>query len=196
MLTMSETPIDVVRSFARLSRIVAAASVACVVAVAPAWGDNDIGQTNVPAAATSNVKAIAGGADHSLALKEDGSVVAWGQNSSGQTNVPAAAASNVKAIAAGGPHSLALNEDGSVVGWGFNDFGQATVPAGVNEAEAIAGGVFHSLALSVPTAPGGVDYPRGGVRRRPRHAHVGGSERRRLHGHARAALHRRSRLES
>ena len=42
-----------------------------------AWGQNDCGQTDVPAGLT-NVAAIAAGASHSLALKSDGTVVGWG----------------------------------------------------------------------------------------------------------------------
>ena len=71
---------------------------------------------------------------------------------------PAAAAANVKATAAGAHHSLALKEDGSVVAWGHNGNGQTSVPAGLDEAQAIAGGANHSLALSVPAPPGGVDF--------------------------------------
>ena len=61
-----------------------------------AWGDNNLGQTNVPPG-LSNVVAVAAGSSHSLALKADGTVVAWG---GGLTNVPAGL-SNVMAIAAG-----------------------------------------------------------------------------------------------
>ena len=42
-----------------------------------AWGDNEYGQTNVPANLT-NVKSIAGGAGFSVALKNDGTLVEWG----------------------------------------------------------------------------------------------------------------------
>ena len=64
------------------------------------WGDNDYGQTTIPASAT-NVVAIAAGSNHSLALKADGTVVGWGYNDYGQTTIPASA-TNVVAIAAGG----------------------------------------------------------------------------------------------
>jgi hypothetical protein len=59
-------------------------------------------------AAQSGVTAIAAGGYHSVAWKNDGSVVAWGYNFSGQTNVPMAAQSGVAAIAAGGYHTVAL----------------------------------------------------------------------------------------
>jgi alpha-tubulin suppressor-like RCC1 family protein len=53
------------------------------------------------------VMAISAGTAHSLALKNDGTVVAWGDNSSGQTNLPVGL-TNVTAISAGGSHNLAV----------------------------------------------------------------------------------------
>jgi len=44
-----------------------------------AWGLNNYGQTDVPVG-LSGVKAIAAGSGYTVALKEDGSVVAWGFN--------------------------------------------------------------------------------------------------------------------
>src|SRR5262252_5192418 len=48
-----------------------------------AWGDNQYGQTTVPVAAQSGVTAIAAGDYHTVALKNDGTVVAWGYNGPG-----------------------------------------------------------------------------------------------------------------
>ena len=96
-----------------------------------AWGDNYYGQTNVPAGLT-NVVAIAGGQEHSLALRADGTVAAWGWNSYGQTTIPAGL-TNVVAIAAGYNHSLALRADGAVVAWGRNYYGQTNIPAGLTK---------------------------------------------------------------
>src|SRR5665213_1822229 len=48
-----------------------------------AWGDNDLGQTNVPSG-LSGVAAISAGAKHSLALLGDGTVVAWGDKRSSE----------------------------------------------------------------------------------------------------------------
>ncbi|MFD0961435.1 RCC1 domain-containing protein, partial [Paenibacillus chungangensis] len=113
-----------------------------------AWGSNNHGQANVPAAAENGVVAIAAGEYYSLALKSDGSVVAWGRNDSGQLNIPAAAQSGVVAFAAGRKHALALKSDGSVVAWGNNLYGQATVPANAQSGVvAISAGFNHSLAL-------------------------------------------------
>jgi alpha-tubulin suppressor-like RCC1 family protein len=80
------------------------------------WGANDKGQLNAPAGLGWLV-AAACGANHSLALKPDGTVSAWGLNSHGQINVPAGL-TNVVALAAGTSQSLALKADGSVAGWG------------------------------------------------------------------------------
>jgi hypothetical protein len=81
-----------------------------------AWGDNDFGQTNVPAG-LANVTAIAAGYNHSLALKSDGTVAAWGSNEHGQTTVPAGL-SGVVSITTDDYVSLAVKDDGTVVGWG------------------------------------------------------------------------------
>jgi alpha-tubulin suppressor-like RCC1 family protein len=89
---------------------------------------------------------VSGGAEHALALKSNGTVVAWGRNDFGQSNVPADL-DGVVAIAAGGYHSLALKSDGSIVTWGRNNYGQTSVPAGLDGVVAIAAGNDHSLAL-------------------------------------------------
>ncbi|MBI3501963.1 MAG: T9SS type A sorting domain-containing protein [Bacteroidetes bacterium] len=72
----------------------------------------------------SGIKAISGGGNHSLALKSDGTVWAWGYNSNGQlgdnitTNQPVP----VQVVGAGGSGNL-------------------------TNIAAIAGGIFHSLAI-------------------------------------------------
>jgi alpha-tubulin suppressor-like RCC1 family protein len=110
------------------------------------WGSTANGLTNFPPGLT-NVIRIACGANHALALKGDGTVVAWGNNNSGQTNVPAGLA-NVIDISAGIQHSLALMSNGTVVAWGGNSDGQTNVPAGLTNVVAIAAGGYHSLALN------------------------------------------------
>jgi len=128
--------------------------------------------SNVPVQALnlSNVIAIAGGWAHSLALKGDGTVWAWGNNHEGELGngqvggvssvaIQVSNLTGVVAIAGGRYHSLALKNDGTVWAWGANWYGQlgngqfgyyANVPVQVlnlSNAVAIAGGVFHSLAL-------------------------------------------------
>ena len=120
-----------------------------------AWGDNAQGQLGNGTATGSvtpvQVQGVGGtgtltgvvaiaSAEHSLALRSDGSVVAWGYNAQGQlgdgtsTNSPTpvevegvsgvGTLTGIVAIAAGGNHSLALRSDGTVVSWGYNGFGQ------------------------------------------------------------------------
>ena len=86
------------------------------------------------------VVAIAGGSDHSLALKSDGTAWAWGYNSNGELGNNSTTGSNtpvqvegpggtgylmgVVAIAGGSSHSLALKSDGTVWAWGYNYDGE------------------------------------------------------------------------
>jgi alpha-tubulin suppressor-like RCC1 family protein len=140
-----------------------------------AWGYNGSGQvTGTPTAESasatpvtlggqilSGVTAIAAGGSHTVALKNDGTVVAWGNNDSGQvTGAPPTNAtwsataspvtlgrqvlSGVTAIAAGSRHSVALKKDGSVVAWGDPDQVPVTAQSGVT---AIAAGDANTVAL-------------------------------------------------
>ncbi len=146
-----------------------------------AWGRDTNGQlgddaaianksTPVPVAGLTNIVAIAAGGFHSLALKQDGTVMAWGYDGEGElgndaatvnqpTPVAVAGVSNVVAIAAGAFHSLALKQDGTLVAWGFDGSGQVGDGANTDNKTtfvsvlnatniiAIAGGEQHSLAL-------------------------------------------------
>jgi len=112
--------------------------------VVTAWGYNGDGECNIPASAKSGVSAIAGGAYHTIALK-DGAVLAWGSNSDGQCNIPASANSGVSAIAGGGFHTIAL-KNGAVMAWGYNSYGQCNIPAS-SGVSAIAGGDELTIAL-------------------------------------------------
>ena len=90
----------------------------------------------------SGIVAIAGGASHSVALRNDKTVYAWGGNGSHQlanggtspSNLPVAvkdvggtgSLSNIVAIAAGPSvnHTLAIKGDGTLFAWGSNYDGQ------------------------------------------------------------------------
>lgn len=109
-----------------------------------AWGVSTFSITNVPTAAT-NVLAIACGSSYSLALKNDGTVLAWG--TVGMTNVPSGL-SNVVAVAAGNGQSLALKNDGTLAAWGAPSTKATTnIPPGLSNIVAIACGDDHNLAL-------------------------------------------------
>ncbi|WP_158621722.1 MopE-related protein [Corallococcus aberystwythensis] len=84
-------------------------------------------------------QAVAAGAYHSLALREDGGVWSWGRDTEGQLGqgtssqtprpvpAPVSLPRPMKAIAAGAGHSLSLDVDGYVWAWGRNTRGQAGV---------------------------------------------------------------------
>jgi alpha-tubulin suppressor-like RCC1 family protein len=93
----------------------------------------------VQVSSLSNVIAIAAGFDisgneHSVALKDDGTVWAWGNNSNGQlgdggttpsnTRVEVSGLSGIIAIAAGYDCTVALKTDNTVWAWGSNINGQ------------------------------------------------------------------------
>lgn len=110
-----------------------------------AWGSDTDHQSEVPRNLGTIVGA-AGGARHSIALKENGTLVGWGANDYGQTNV-SSSTTNVLAIACGADHNLALKAGGSVVAWGNNSSGQTNVPGDVTNAISVSAGGNQSLAL-------------------------------------------------
>jgi alpha-tubulin suppressor-like RCC1 family protein len=148
-----------------------------------AWGDDGDGQLGdntefsrksspINVADATDIIAIAAGAEFSLALKSNGTMLSWGDNLSGQLGdgtdelrqskpVPVTNATDVIAIAAGSLHSLALKADGTLLSWGSDTFGQLgndpslqlrRVPVsvlGASNIVAIAAGGTHSLALKV-----------------------------------------------
>lgn len=105
----------------------------------------DYGGVPVPSGLTG-VAAVSSGTAFSLALKNDGTVVAWGDNTYGQATVPSGL-NNVTAVSAGKDFGLALKSDGTVVAWGNNTYGQATVPVGLSDVVAISAGYDFALAL-------------------------------------------------
>lgn len=114
----------------------------------------------------TQIKMIAAGGQHSLALGNDGTVYAWGSNWNGQlgngktgrgthsATPQAAVGPNGKgaltgavSIAAGALHSVAVAADGTVYAWGYNGTGQ--VPEGGR------GGFWETQgkrSIGVPTA--------------------------------------------
>ena len=111
-----------------------------------AWGQNLNGETNVPVAARTGVKALGAGGRFAFAIKEsDGSIIGWGKNSKGE--LPGPQLTGVAQIDGGDAHVVAVKDDGTVVAWGDNSSGQAYVPPGITTAIQVSAGKNHSLAL-------------------------------------------------
>ncbi|ETR71089.1 MAG: hypothetical protein OMM_08341, partial [Candidatus Magnetoglobus multicellularis str. Araruama] len=116
----------------------------------------------------SEIIAVSTGGNHSLAIKDNGSVWAWGANYYGQlgdgTNIDQSTPEQVNGlsqivmIVAGDYHSLAIKSDGSVWAWGRNNCGQLgdgtttnkNIPVqifGLSQVTMIAAAESHSLAI-------------------------------------------------
>ena len=101
------------------------------------------GRAAEPRQHLAQIQNVAAGAEHTMALTEEGNVWAWGANWTGQlgdgTALPQSTPVAVKgqdgqgrladimAIAAGVEHSVALKKDGTVWTWGGNRYGQLGV---------------------------------------------------------------------
>ncbi len=126
----------------------------------------------VQVATLSGITAITtNGSNHSLALKNDGTVWSWGDNFLGQLgdgtytakNIPLrlTTLAGITTIGVGENHSFAVKNDGSLWAWGWNGTGQLGVddafihepiPVNVNllpGVTRIVGGNFHSIVEKI-----------------------------------------------
>lgn len=112
---------------------------------------------------SDSVVAVAAGASHGLAIRDDASLWTWGINVYGELGDgtmidrlwPARVLEEVSAVVSHGHHSLALRYDGNLWSWGADWYGQlrdgTTAPNGtpqrvLDDVVAMANGLGHSLA--------------------------------------------------
>jgi alpha-tubulin suppressor-like RCC1 family protein len=122
------------------------------------WGYNQSGQLGLGTAGSptydkyspqqvgidTDWSTVAPGGNHTLALKNSGSLYAWGMNSSGQLgdgtttlrNSPVLVASGTvwKMVAAGSTHSAGIKSDNSLWAWGDNSYGELGDGSSTNRA--------------------------------------------------------------
>jgi alpha-tubulin suppressor-like RCC1 family protein len=81
-----------------------------------------------------SVKSVAIGLGHTIALKNDGSLLAWGMNGQGQLGtgdnvarlepVKISTSENWQDVSAGEYNTMAIQTDGTLWGWGCNNYGE------------------------------------------------------------------------
>ena len=89
---------------------------------------------------------IAAGADHTVGLRADGTVVAVGNNDDGQCDVGSRSWTGITQVAAGRWHTVGLKADGTVVAVGYNPHGQCNVSRWMNIVQ-VATGSWHTVGL-------------------------------------------------
>lgn len=109
------------------------------------WGGSPRDYPPSPPSGLTGVIKLAASNFHSLALKEDGTVVAWGANGFGQLNVPAGLNDAVD-VAAGADYSVALRANGQLVRWGRGS--EIPLPADVPPGLAVSSQDNHVLMLT------------------------------------------------
>jgi alpha-tubulin suppressor-like RCC1 family protein len=124
----------------------------------------------------TNWKSVAGGNNHTIALKTDGTLWSWGLNNNGQLgvndttqrNTPVTTllgGTNWKSVAAASYHNIAIKTDGTLWSWGYNPYGQlgvndttsrstpVTTLLGGTNWKSVAGGQYHTIAIQYTPDP-------------------------------------------
>ena len=145
------------------------------------WGRDNYGQLGdgtttdrsspgTTVAGGTNWKQVAGGGDHTAAIKTDGTLWTWGYNNSGQlgdgttTNrsspvTTAGGGTNWKQVSCGNGFTAAIKTDGTLWTWGYNEFGRlgdgtttsrsspGTTAGGGTNWKQVAGGYSSTCAI-------------------------------------------------
>ena len=106
---------------------------------------NDFGEASPPPG-LNNVRLIRVGEFHSVAVRQNDSVVCWGNNGVGQCSPP----SDLGAIVdvRSGSHSVALRPNATIRCWGWNGWGQCDVPTDIEPIRSISVLYAHTVVLT------------------------------------------------
>ncbi len=88
---------------------------------------------------------VATGYKHTIALTQEGTVLASGSNLYGQCNV--SDWTSITAVAAGAYHTVGLKADGTLVAAGMNEYGQCDV-SGWEDVAAVYAGAYNTVAVT------------------------------------------------
>jgi alpha-tubulin suppressor-like RCC1 family protein len=111
------------------------------------WGHSEVyeyGQEYIPDN-LYNIRSIASGRYHSVALTTNGRIIGWGDNTYGQSFTPVGIL-NALQISASELHTAVLLDDATVVGWGWLKTLNASITGYTNIAKVVAGS-YHTLML-------------------------------------------------
>ena len=133
----------------------------------------ELGNNNYSDLSDTSYLSVSLGSQHSVVLKNDGTIFSWGSNANGQLGASLilngqstpiqefTQDTNWTSVKAGSDFTLALKKDGALWGWGDNSFGQIgrrfqviPIPLELNSSgttvtqyKSISAGGLHSLAL-------------------------------------------------
>jgi len=145
------------------------------------WGNNLSGQLGIgnnenqasavglpilDTTVTGDIIKFAAGKNHSVALLDDGSMLAWGDNSFGQLgtitadnqNIPTKVMgldgeplTNIHSISAGANFTVAVTHNGNIIAWGDNSMGQLNgIPESVSHQEMLLDRSGTTISLNGP----------------------------------------------
>ena len=109
------------------------------------WGDATASLHNLPSQAAADVRQIAMGAHHAIALTKTQKVIGWGTNWNGELTIPPTLTDIVQ-VSVGISHSVALQQNGTVVQWGAASSTIADAPLPTDVVQ-IAAGDRHTVLL-------------------------------------------------